>query len=100
MKLYLFVQESHFDEYCQYDLGELAPSLVGPLVTSALASWQPLTSPHQYKDIFEQWKYILEKPLQKMQQLGIYDPSRNNGILPYDSLVWHNWVPVIKSCIK
>ncbi|XP_071056718.1 septin-interacting protein 1 [Onthophagus taurus] len=89
------LQERHIDEYCQYGLGELAPGLVGPLLTSALASWQPLSSPRQYTDLFRQWKEILEKPLQRGTLEG-----NCMGIQPFDSLLWHTWVPVVRSCIS
>lgn len=89
------LQGNHFEEYSLYELGELAPGLVGPLVTSALASWSPLTSPKQYLDIFAQWKDILEKPKQR----GILD-TNSGSIQPYDSLVWNTWVPVIRAVIR
>ncbi|KAI4462519.1 tuftelin-interacting protein 11-related [Holotrichia oblita] len=93
--IFLDLQENHYEEYCQYELGELAPGLVGPLLTSALASWSPLNVPSQYTDVFGQWKEILEKPLRRGTLEG-----NSMGIQPYDSLLWHTWVPVIRSCVS
>lgn len=88
-------QDKHFEEYSLYELGELAPGLVGPLVTSALASWSPLTSPKQFIEIFSQWKDILEKPKHR----GLLEMN-NTSIQPYDSLVWNTWVPVMRGVIS
>ncbi|KAF5302324.1 hypothetical protein FQA39_LY10363 [Lamprigera yunnana] len=89
------LQQKHSEEYYTYHLGELAPGLVGPLITSALASWSPLSSPTQYTDIFIQWKDILEKP----QQRGTLE-GNSMEIQPYDSLLWHTWVPVLRTCVS
>lgn len=77
-------------------MGELAPGLVGPLITSALASWSPLAAPKQYIEIFSQWKDILAK---NKQQRGILE-GNNMGIQPYDSLLWHTWMPVVRTCVR
>lgn len=88
-------QEKHNEEYTLYELGELAPGLVGPLIASALASWSPLTAPKQYLDIFIQWKTILDKPNKR----GTLDIN-SGSIQPYDNLVWNIWVPVIRTTVR
>lgn len=88
-------QEDYPEEYQSYEIGELAPALIGPLLTSALANWNPLTQPDQYKVIFEQWKDILEIPKQR----GILEGNKM-GIQPYDSLIWHTWMPVMRICVR
>ncbi|XP_017783824.1 PREDICTED: septin-interacting protein 1 isoform X2 [Nicrophorus vespilloides] len=87
------LQSEHYDEYCQYELGELAPGLVGPLLTSAMASWSPLNQPNLYIDVFGQWKDLLST------QRGTIE-GNSMGILPYDSLLWHTWVPVMRTCVS
>ncbi|KAH1028668.1 hypothetical protein HUJ05_002004 [Dendroctonus ponderosae] len=87
--------KDYTEEYRRYELGELAPGLVGPLLTSALANWNPLQQPSQYTDLFDQWKAILEEP----QQRGTLEGNKV-GIQPYDSLIWHTWVPVMRACIS
>lgn len=88
------LQRDHYEEYCQYELSELAPGLVGPLLTSALANWQPLTQPTLYLDVFRQWRELLT-PTQRGTIEG-----NSMGIQPYDSLLWHTWVPVIRACVR
>lgn len=88
-------KHEHYEEYCRYELGELAPGLVGPLITSALANWSPLVTPQQYCNIFEQWKEILDTKRQRGTLEG-----NNMGIQPYDSLIWHTWMPVMRSCVR
>lgn len=88
-------QKDYTEEYCRYELGELAPGLVGPLLTSALASWNPLQQPKQYTEFYSQWKAILEEPIQR----GTLEGNKV-GIQPYDSLIWHTWVPVMRTCIR
>lgn len=79
----------------RYELGELAPGLVGPLLTSALANWSPLKDPRQYMDVFSHWKDILDQPRQRGTLEG-----NNMGIQPYDSLLWHTWMPVLRTCVR
>ncbi|KAL1505399.1 hypothetical protein ABEB36_004973 [Hypothenemus hampei] len=84
------------DEYYQYELAELAPGLVGPLLTSALANWNPLTQPYHYKEFFSQWQDILDE---RDSHRGTFEGNKV-GIQPYDSLIWHTWVPVMRTCIS
>ncbi|XP_066146544.1 septin-interacting protein 1 [Euwallacea fornicatus] len=84
------------EEYLRYELGELAPGLVGPLLTSALASWNPLQQPTYYVDFYSHWKAILEEP---KHRTGTIEGNKV-GIQPYDSLIWHTWVPVMRTCIR
>ncbi|KAL3268527.1 hypothetical protein HHI36_007636 [Cryptolaemus montrouzieri] len=90
------LQEEFFEEYCRYELAELAPGLVGPLLTSAMAKWDPLSTPREFLHVFEQWKDILEKHL---NQRGTLEGNKM-GIQPYDSLIWHTWMPVIRTCVS
>ncbi|XP_060532226.1 uncharacterized protein LOC132705582 isoform X2 [Cylas formicarius] len=87
--------EHHYEEYCRYELGELAPGLVGPLLTSALANWNPLLQPKQYTEFYGHWKELLEEPKRR----GTFEGNKV-GIQPYDSLIWHTWVPVMRTCIS
>ncbi|KAJ8960382.1 hypothetical protein NQ314_006072 [Rhamnusium bicolor] len=89
------LQEEHYDEYCKYELGEFAPALIDPLLTSALANWNPLSQPNQYTDVFGQWQNILDKPKHRGNLEG-----NNMGIQPYDSLIWHTWMPVMRTCVS
>ncbi|KAG5890818.1 hypothetical protein JTB14_008259 [Gonioctena quinquepunctata] len=89
------LQEQYNEEYCMYELGELAPGLIGPLLTSALVSWNLLTNPRQYLDVFQQWKDILDQPKQRGNLEG-----NKMGIQPYDSLIWHTWMPVLRTCVS
>lgn len=83
------------EEFIRYELGELAPGLVGPLLTSALASWSPLTNAKQNLAVFKRWKDILDNPRQRGTLEG-----NNMGIQPYDSLLWHTWMPVMRICVR
>ncbi|CAH1104934.1 unnamed protein product [Psylliodes chrysocephalus] len=89
------LQDNHFEEYNLYELGELAPGLIGPLLTSALANWNPLVNPEQYLDVYGQWQDILLTPRHR----GILEGNKM-GIQPYDSLIWHTWMPVMRTCVS
>ncbi|VEN36157.1 unnamed protein product [Callosobruchus maculatus] len=89
------LQETYSEEYNRFQLGELAPGLIGTLLTSALVSWNPLTHPGQYTEIFAQWKELLADDTSGHQLQG-----NNSGIQPYDSLIWHTWMPVMRNCIS
>ncbi|XP_050294464.1 septin-interacting protein 1 [Anthonomus grandis grandis] len=88
-EIFLRLSKDYPEEYSRYELAELAPGLVGPLLTSALANWNPLEQPGQYMDFFKQWQNILSEK----------KDGNKVGILPYDSLLWHTWVPVLRTCI-
>lgn len=90
------IQENYFEEYLIYDLGELAPGLVGPLLTSALVSWNPLTAPNQYTDVFQQWKEILDQSNQR----GTLSVHAQSVSQPYNNLVWSTWMPVIRATVS
>ncbi|CAG9854049.1 unnamed protein product [Phyllotreta striolata] len=94
-EIFKSLQDEHYEEYINYELGELAPGLIGPLLTSALANWNPLVNPNQYVDVFEQWQDILTVPRQRGNLEG-----NKMGIQPYDSLIWHTWMPVMRTCIS
>ncbi|CAG9826035.1 unnamed protein product [Diabrotica balteata] len=88
------LQDKHSEEYTMYELGELAPGLIGPLITSALANWNPLSQPHQHVDVFNQWQDILTS-----QHRGNLEGNKM-GIQPYDSFIWHTWMPVMRTCVS
>ncbi|CAH0560606.1 unnamed protein product [Brassicogethes aeneus] len=90
------LQEEYYEEYHRYELGELAPGLIGPLLTSAMANWNPLTHSQQFLEVFDQWQELLEGP---KQQKGCFEPNVT-GVKPYDSLIWHTWMPVVRSAIS
>ncbi|CAG9765565.1 unnamed protein product [Ceutorhynchus assimilis] len=91
-EIFKTLKRNHPEEYQRYELSELAPGLVGPLLTSALANWNALQQPQQYTDFYSQWRAILED-----NQRGTLEGNKV-GIQPYDSLIWHTWVPVMRAC--
>ncbi|XP_045473883.1 tuftelin-interacting protein 11 [Harmonia axyridis] len=90
------LQDGFFEEYCRYELAELAPGLVGPLLTSAMAKWSPLNTPREFFYVFKQWKCILERHLMHRGKLE----GNKMGIQPYDCLIWHTWMPVMRTCVS
>ncbi|CAH1160144.1 unnamed protein product [Phaedon cochleariae] len=90
------LQERYEEEYTVYELSELAPGLIGPLLTSALASWSPLAQPDRYLDVFAQWTDILDKRTRHRGNLE----GNKSGIQPFDSLIWHTWMPVVRTCVS
>ncbi|XP_076274624.1 septin interacting protein 1 [Rhynchophorus ferrugineus] len=95
MEIFKGLLKNHYEEYCRYELSELAPGLVGPLLTSALANWNPLQQPKQYIEFYREWMEILEEPRHR----GTLEGNKV-GIQPYDSLIWHTWVPVVRTCVS
>ncbi|CAH1965310.1 unnamed protein product [Acanthoscelides obtectus] len=92
------LQETYREEYNRFQLGELAPGLIGTLLTSALVSWNPLTHPGQYTEVFAQWKELLTDD--SAASAGHQLQGNNSGIQPYDSLIWHTWMPVMRNCVR
>lgn len=85
------LQNSHYEEYKMYELGELARTLVEPKMKEYLSNWNPLMQPKHPIKRFQQWKDIL--------QVGMVS-FENKNMPPYDQLVWNSWMPSIRGVVQ
>uniref|UniRef100_A0A1B6D3D3 G-patch domain-containing protein n=4 Tax=Clastoptera arizonana TaxID=38151 RepID=A0A1B6D3D3_9HEMI len=91
--LFIELQEKYYTEYCAYEIGSLASSVIRPLLKDCLAGWSPLKEPTKPITVFQQWKSILEQ-----------DPSHRLSIAstqdPFHRLLWDAWMPSIRIAVN
>ncbi|CAG2057000.1 unnamed protein product [Timema podura] len=84
------LQEKFYEEYRLYELGELAVSLVAPLVKEKLSTWRPLESPTEPLNLFTQWREILQA------DQGALSVTQD----PYHKLLWESWMPSLRITVS
>lgn len=82
-------QDSYYEEYRMYDLGNLAVAVAIPLIREHLKPWQALEDPLEPVALFQQWKDILE-----------IDKRHGTDQDPYQKLIWEAWMPSVRAVIK
>lgn len=75
-------------EFNQFELFDLAPLVIFPLMKDFLSAWQPLERPNHGVEVFRQWKNILERPHR----------PRNAPDYFYN-LMWEVWCPPVRQWI-
>uniref|UniRef100_A0A9J8AK16 Tuftelin-interacting protein 11 n=1 Tax=Cyprinus carpio carpio TaxID=630221 RepID=A0A9J8AK16_CYPCA len=99
-KIFQHLQTEFYQEYKTLGLGDLAVSVVHPLLKERLRSWDPLKvyildSVYLYyrsKVWAQQGFLMLLKVLHAHQDTSNMDP--------YHRLIWEVWVPVMRSCVS
>ncbi|OQR74422.1 tuftelin-interacting protein 11-like [Tropilaelaps mercedesae] len=80
--------EDFEDEFDQFELSDLAPLIIFPLMKDFISSWQPLEKPSHGTEVFRQWKSILERPHR----------PRNAPDYFY-RLMWEVWCPPVRMSV-
>lgn len=83
------LQDSYYEEYRMYDLGNLAVAVAIPLIREHLKPWQALEDPLEPVALFQQWKDILE-----------IDKRHGTDQDPYQKLIWEAWMPSVRAVIN
>ena len=87
MKFRRLVEEFEI-EFNQFELYDLAPLIIFPLMRDFLSAWSPLEKPTYGVEVFQQWQAILERP---------HRPR--NAPDYYYNLMWEVWCPPIRNAI-
>lgn len=90
-KAFKFFQQEYSEEYKEYDLNDLASSLVIPKFKNYLVHWNPLTDSKFPLALFKEWRDILR--FGKESKNGNFSDS-------YDQLIWNAWIPSIYNAIQ
>ncbi|XP_003741381.1 tuftelin-interacting protein 11 [Galendromus occidentalis] len=75
-------------EVNQFELLDLAPLIIFPLMKDFLSAWNPLENPRYGIEVFQQWQAILERP---------HRPR--NAPDYYHNLMWEVWCPPVRHAI-
>lgn len=82
------LREDFETEFDQFELYDLAPLIIFPLMKDFLSAWSPLEKPAFGVEVFEQWQAILERP---------HRPR--NAPDYYYNLMWEVWCPPVRNVI-
>lgn len=85
--IFIQLQSDHFAEYKEFGLCDLAPGVIGPLISTRLKDWNPLEQPNKHIELLNRWKTII----------GIDLTQKGNVFDPYSALVWSGVVPSFRS---
>nr|XP_023692876.1 tuftelin-interacting protein 11 [Paramormyrops kingsleyae]XP_023692878.1 tuftelin-interacting protein 11 [Paramormyrops kingsleyae] len=88
------LQSEYYQEYKVLGLGDLAVSVVHPLLREKLRSWDPLKDSTYGLEEVGQWRAILES-----RQIHHNAPD-SSQMDPYHRLLWEVWVPVMRSTVS
>ena len=88
------LERKYSNEYASYDMPNVALTYLIPLVKNHLAAlWRPFestSSDDSCRQVVQSWRYLLES--------RTVSKSRT-GMDPYDSLLWHAWMPALRSLV-
>uniref|UniRef100_A0A9J7WVW3 Tuftelin-interacting protein 11 n=1 Tax=Cyprinus carpio carpio TaxID=630221 RepID=A0A9J7WVW3_CYPCA len=93
-KIFQHLQTEFYQEYKTLGLGDLAVSVVHPLLKERLRSWDPLKDCSDGLEEVGQWRAILES------SQSLHGGADTSNMDPYHRLIWEVWVPVMRSCVS
>lgn len=84
------MQTDFAPEYKEFGLGDLAPGVIAPLLSTELEGWKPLEEPTKHIDLLKKWRRIL----------GFYQVQQSTNVFdPYATLVWSGVMPNIRAAV-
>ncbi|KAI9202167.1 GC-rich sequence DNA-binding factor-like protein-domain-containing protein [Polychytrium aggregatum] len=117
------LSSQYYEEYKAYNLDELVVASISPIIQAMTRMWSPLESPSTFVHHFKQWKQLLHttssstppqsQPKSRHLEADEIDhfgaatrfiqdsaDSGNAKMTPYESLLYHIWLPKIRSAIN
>lgn len=103
------LQREYAAEYRDFGLADLAPGVVGPLISMELLDWRPLEEPTRGADIVARWREILAvgggdnatttqqpQPPSSDAKKSPPQPTEALHLSPYAALVWASIIPHLR----
>ncbi|XP_063223581.1 tuftelin-interacting protein 11 [Bacillus rossius redtenbacheri] len=87
------LQTKYYEEYRLFEIGDLAVTLVDPLICEQLVRWNPLQRPDEPLALFRQWQEILQGD--DAHTLSSLSASQS----PYHKLLWSAWMPSVRIAV-
>lgn len=101
------VQTTHTEaDIQQYNLDEALVGAIAPLFKRVMAQWQPLEEPGILVDTLQAWSKALrlrpQDALSESRHLNGHSgkSSSTTTMLPVESLLWHTWMPRVRSALN
>lgn len=86
-KIFVELKVKYPAEFKEFQLHDLVPGIIAPLINAQLRSWNPFESPTQPLQLIKKWMNILDA-----------HPNRCKDMFdPYSSLIWSGIIPSIRS---
>ncbi|CAO1370346.1 unnamed protein product [Diamesa hyperborea] len=85
-RIFTKIKFNHPNEYKEFNLGDLAPGIIAPLITEEVKDWNPLVDPTKHVNTIKKWADILD-----------YSHSSTTSVFdPYPGLIWSSIIPVFR----
>ena len=85
-KLFIEIKFNHPNEYKEFNMGDLAPGVIAPLINATLKDWDALRDPTKYVGLIKSWADLLD-----------YSSSSTTTVFdPYPALVWSSVIPCFR----
>lgn len=85
-RIFIEIKVNHPNEYKEFNLGDLAPGVIAPLINNKLKDWNALTEPTKYVNVIKKWADLLDYT--KSSSTNVFDP--------YPALVWSTIIPCFR----
>ncbi|KII85866.1 hypothetical protein PLICRDRAFT_115444 [Plicaturopsis crispa FD-325 SS-3] len=109
--------QSHFyklisqfpEEFDKYRLDDVVVGAIAPIFRRMVTQWHPLEDPTAFITLFRSWRRALKMNLVNediASQVDVYgsktiDPVQvEKPMTPFESLLWHVWLPKVRSTIN
>nr|ABC69929.1 STIP [Pimephales promelas] len=93
-KVFQQLQTEFYQEYKTLGLGDIAVSVVHPLLKEKLRNWDPLKDCSDGLEEVGQWRAILES------SQSLHGGPDTSNMDHYHRLIWEVWVPVMRTCVS
>jgi tuftelin-interacting protein 11 len=85
-KIFIEMKVKHPNEYIEFNLGDLAPGVIAPLINARLKDWDALREPTKHVNLIKKWADLLN--YSKSSTTTVFDP--------YPALVWSSIIPCFR----
>lgn len=87
-KIFIEMKLNHPNEYKEFNMGDLAPGVIAPLINQRLKEWDALKEPTMYVSLIKKWADLLDYKKSSASSTTVFDP--------YPALVWSSIIPCFR----
>lgn len=87
-KIFVEIKLNHPNEYKEFNIGDLVPGIIAPIIVERLIDWDALKEPSKYVSLIKRWADILDYTKSSAAATTVFDP--------YPALVWSTIVPCFR----
>lgn len=87
-KIFIEIKVNHPNEYKEFNIGDLVPGVIAPIIADRLKDWDALKEPTKHVNIIKRWADLLDYSKTSSSATTVFDP--------YPALVWSTIVPCFR----